>query len=174
LRGFVVKQQALALREVMGNLKAGKPEKAAEFLGRYAAYGAGGYAIINEGRQFIFGDGEASFGGVARGYGDAWASLLTANTLGLNDYQFGKIKENGILLTAAQGLLPIAVTRPFDIAGTAIGVADREYPVARLASELPLFRDVGRITRNVGELTGQEELADIGGMMTQKRLPETD
>jgi hypothetical protein len=174
LRGFVVKQQALALREVMGNIKAGKPEKAAEFLGRYAAYGAGGYAIINEGRQFIFGDGEASFSGVARGYGDAWASLLTANTLGLNDYQFGKIKENGILLTAAQGLLPIAVTRPFDIAGTAIGVADREYPVARLASELPLFRDVGRVTRNIGELTGQQELTDIGGMMTQKRLPETD
>ena len=174
LRGFVVKQQALALREVMGNIKAGKPEKAAEFLGRYAVYGAGGYAAINEGRQFIFGDGEASFGGLARGYGDAWASLLTANTLGLNDYQFGKIKENGIMLTFAQGLLPITVTRPFDIAGTAIGVADREYPVARLASELPLFRDVGRVTRNIGELTGQEELEAVGGMMTQKRLPEAD
>ena len=174
LRGFVVKQQALALREVMGNIKAGRPEKAAEFLGRYAVYGAGGYAAINEGRQFIFGDGEASFGGLARGYGDAWASLLTANTLGLNDYQFGKIKENGIMLTFAQGLLPITVTRPFDIAGTAIGVADREYSVARLASELPLFRDVGRVTRNIGELTGQEELEAVGGMMTQKRLPETD
>ena len=174
LRGFVVKQQALALREVMGNIKAGRPEKAAEFLGRYAVYGAGGYAAINEGRQFIFGDGEASFGGLARGYGDAWASLLTANTLGLNDYQFGKIKENGIMLTFAQGLLPITVTRPFDIAGTAIGVADREYPVARLASELPLFRDVGRVTRNIGELTGQEGLEAVGGMMTQKRLPEAD
>jgi hypothetical protein len=174
LRGFVVKQQALALREVVDNIKAGKPEKAAEFLGRYAVYGAGGYAAINEGRQFLFGDGEVSASGIARGYGDAWASLLTANTLGLNDYQFGKIKENGIMLTFAQGLLPITVTRPFDIAGTTIGVIDREYPVARLASELPLFRDVGRITRNVGELTGQEELAEIGGMMTQKRLPETD
>jgi hypothetical protein len=174
LRGFVVKQQALALREVVDNIKAGKPEKAAEFLGRYAVYGAGGYAIINEGRQALFGDGEVSAGGIARGYGDAWASLLTANTLGLNDYQFGKIKENGIMLTFAQGLLPIAVTRPFDIAGTAIGVADREYPVARLASELPLFRDVGRVTRNVGELTGQEELEAVGGMMTQKRLPDQD
>lgn len=174
LRGFVVKQQALALREVVDNIKAGRPEKAAEFLGRYAVYGAGGYAAINEGRQFLFGDGEVSASGIARGYGDAWASLLTANTLGLNDYQFGKIKENGIMLTFAQGLLPITVTRPFDIAGTTIGVIDREYPVARLASELPLFRDVGRITRNVGELTGQQELADIGGMMTQKRLPETD
>ena len=172
LRGFVVKQQALALREVMGNLKAGKPEKAAEFLGRYAVYGAGGYAAINEGRQFIFGDGEASFSGAARGYGDAWASLLTANTLGLNDYQFGKIKENGIMLTFAQGLLPIAVTRPFDIAGTAIGVADREYPVARLASELPIVRDVGRVSRNIGERAGIQPLEDVGGMLTQKRLEE--
>lgn len=172
LRGFVVKQQALALREVMGNIKAGKPEKAAEFLGRYAVYGAGGYAAINEGRQYLFGDGEASFSGLARGYGDAWASLLTANTLGLNDYQFGKIKQNGIMLTFAQGLLPIAVTRPFDIAGTAIGVADREYPVARLASEVPVVRDIGRVSRNIGERTGIEPLEEFGGMMTQKRLSE--
>jgi hypothetical protein len=172
LRGFVVKQQALALREVMGNIKAGKPEKAAEFLGRYAVYGAGGYAAINEGRQYLFGDGEASFSGLARGYGDSWASLLTANTLGLNDYQFGKIKQNGLMLTFAQGLLPIAVTRPFDILGTAIGVADREYPVARLASELPLVRDIGRTSRNVGERIGVEPLQEFGGMMTQKRLEE--
>lgn len=174
LRGFVVKQQALALREVVGNIKAGKPEKAAEFLGRYAVYGAGGYAVINEGRQFLFGDGEASAGGLARGYGDAWASLLTANTLGLNDYQFGKIKENGIMLTFAQGLLPITVTRPFDIAGTTVGVIDREYPAARLASELPLVRDIGRTSRNVGERFGIEPLAELGGMMTQKRLPDED
>jgi hypothetical protein len=174
LRGFVVKQQALALREVMGNIKAGKPEKAAEFLGRYAVYGAGGYAAINEGRQFIFGDGEASFGGLARGYGDAWASLLTANTLGLNDYQFGKIKQNGLMLTFAQGLLPITVTRPFDIAGTTIGVADREYPVARLASEVPLIRDIGRTGRNIGERFEIDPLQDFGGMMTQKRLPQED
>jgi hypothetical protein len=174
LRGFVVKQQALALREVVGNLKAGRPDKAAEFLGRYAAYGAGGYAVINEGRQFIFGDGEVSAGGIARGYGDAWASLLTANTLGLNDYQFGQIKQNGILLTFAQGLMPIAVTRPFDIAGTAIGVIDREYPAARLASEVPIVRDVGRVSRNIGELTGIAPLEEFGGMLTQKRLPEAD
>jgi hypothetical protein len=174
LRGFVVKQQALALREVVDNIKAGRADKAAEFLGRYAVYGAGGYAAINEGRQFIFGDGEVSASGVAMGYGDAWASLLTANTLGLNDYQYGKIKENGILATFAQGMLPIAITRPFDIAGTTIGVIDREYPVARLASELPLFRDVGRLSRNVGERFDIDSLAEVGGMMTQKRLPDAD
>lgn len=174
LRGFVVKQQALALREVVDNIKAGRADKAAEFLGRYAVYGAGGYAAINEGRQFIFGDGEVSASGVAMGYGDAWASLLTANTLGLNDYQYGKIKENGILATFAQGMLPIAITRPFDIASTTIGVIDREYPVARLASELPLFRDVGRLSRNVGERFDIDSLAEVGGMMTRKRLPDAD
>ena len=94
LRGFVIKQQALALREVVGNIKAGKPEKAKQFLGRYALYGAGGYAVINEGRQFVFGDGEVSAGGLLRGYGDAWASLITANTLGLNDYQYGQIQHH--------------------------------------------------------------------------------
>jgi len=172
LRGFVVKQQALALREVVGNLKAGKPEEAAKFLGRYAMYGAGGYAVINEGRQFIFGDGEVSAGGLARGYGDAWASLLTANTLGLNDYQFGKIKENGLMMTFAQGVPSIAVTRPFDIAETAIGVIDGEYPAARLASEVPLVRDVGRFSRNIGERFDIDPLEDFGGMMTQKRLPQ--
>ena len=124
LRGFVIKQQALALREVVGNLKAGKPEKAAEFMGRYALYGAGGYAVINEGRQFIFGDGNVSAGGLARGYGDAWASLLTANTLGLNDYQYGQIQQNGLLYTFVEGMMPLAPSRAADIVGTAIEVID--------------------------------------------------
>ncbi len=172
LRGFVVKQQALALREVMGNLKAGKPQEAAKFLGRYAAYGAGGYAVINEGRQYIFGDGEASFSGMARGYGDAWASLLTANTLGLNDYQYGLIKQYGILPTFALGMMPIALTRPFDIAGTTINVLDQKESPAALAAEIPVIRDVGRITRNIGELTENPVLMDIGEAATRKSIEQ--
>jgi len=154
LRGFVVKQQALALREVMGNIKAGKPEKAAQFLGRYAAYGAGGYAAINEGRQFIFGDGEASFNGLVRGYGDAWASLLTANTLGLNDYQYGQIKQNGLLYTFAQGMMPIAVDRPLDIGRTVVEVLDRERPPQAIAQELPLFTQTARLAERGAEAVG--------------------
>ena len=172
LRGFVVKQQALALREVMGNLKAGKPAEAAKFLGRYAAYGAGGYAVINEGRQYIFGDGEASFSGMARGYGDAWASLLTANTLGLNDYQYGLIKQYGILPTFALGMMPIALTRPFDIAGTTINVLDQKESPAALAAEIPVIRDIGRITRNIGELTENPVLMDIGETATRKSIEQ--
>lgn len=154
LRGFVVKQQALALREVMGNIKAGKPEKAAQFLGRYASYGAGGYAVINEGRQFIFGDGEASFNGLVRGYGDAWASLLTANTLGLNDYQYGQIKQNGLLYTFAEGMMPIAIDRPLDIGKTIVEVLDQERPPQAIAQELPLFTQTARFAERGAEAVG--------------------
>lgn len=155
LRGFVIKQQAIALREVVGNLKAGKPEEAAKFLGRYAAYGAGGYAIINEGRQFIFGDGNVSAEGLLRGYGDSWASLLTANTLGLNDYQFGKIKQNGILMTFAEGLMPIAIDRPADIIGRAADVIDsKRYARELVADTFPIAKQSARLLRNIDEKTG--------------------
>lgn len=157
LRGFVIKQQSLALREVMGNIKAGKPEEAAKFLGRYAAYGAGGYAVINEGRQFIFGDGEASFGGLARGYGDAWASLLTANTLGLNDYQYGQIKNIGLLPTAALGLEPIATSRARDLISTGIDVLDQDRPPQAMLTEIPLFKQSLRAGRNIAEIAGDSE-----------------
>ena len=150
LRGFVVRQQALALDEVVGNLKAGRPDKAAAFLGRYAAYGAGGYAIINEGRQFIFGDGEVSAGGMIRGYGDAWASLLSLNTLGLNDYQYGQIKENGILFTLAEGLVPIAISRPLEIIGKAADVIDQERPPQAVLTEaFPIIKQPARLGRNL-------------------------
>lgn len=165
LRGFVIKQQALALREVVGNIKAGKPEEAAKYLGRYAAYGAGGYAVINEGRQALFGDGEISASGLAMGYGDAWASLLTANTLGLNDYQYGQIKNNGILYTLAAGLAPVAATRPLDILGTAIDVVDQERPPQRLLTEaLPIVKQTGQFIRNVSP-----ENSDAG-MLTEELL----
>ena len=158
LRGFVIKQQALALREVVGNIKAGKPEKAAEFMGRYAIYGAGGYAVINEGRQFIFGDGNVSAGGLVRGYGDAWASLLTINTLGLNDYQYGQIKQNGLLYTIAEGSIPLAPSRIVDIIDTGVDVIDQKRPPQAFVTEVsPLIKQSLRFGRNVAEKTGATE-----------------
>jgi len=171
LRGFVVKQQALALREVMGNIKAGKPEKAAQFLGRYASYGAGGYAVINEGRQFIFGDGEASFNGLVRGYGDAWASLLTANTLGLNDYQYGQIKQNGLLYTFAEGMMPIAIDRPLDIGRTVIEVLDQERPPQAIAQELPFYTQTARFAERGAEAVGATTTQGLLEEALRKRNP---
>ena len=170
LRGFVVKQQALALREVIGNIKAGKPDKAAEFLGRYALYGAGGYAVLNETRQGIFGDGDFSAEGLVRGYGDAWASLLTANTLGLNDYQFGQIKENGFLYTLAAGSIPIAIDRPVDVGGRIVDFIDGErYGTEVIMDTFPIGKQSARAVRNVGGLFGLEELVNPAeGLLERK------
>lgn len=170
LRGFVVKQQALALREVVGNIKAGKPEKAKEFLGRYALYGAGGYAVINEGRQFVFGDGEVSAGGFLRGYGDAWASLLTANTLGLNDYQYGQIQQNGILPTLILGMEPLATARARDIIGTTAEVIDQERPPQALMNELfPAIKQTTGMLSNLAEATGDTQLKSVTDEILRKK-----
>lgn len=171
LRGFVIKQQALALREVVGNLKAGKPDKAAEFLGRYALYGAGGYAIINEGRQFVFGDGNVSAGGLVRGYGDAWASLLTANTLGLNDYQYGQIKQNGLLYTFVEGMMPIAIDRPLDIGKTVVEVIDDKRPIQAIPQEIPLFTQTIRAGERAAEALGATEIQESFEELQRKRNP---
>ena len=61
------------------------------------------------------------------------ASLLTANTLGLNDYQYGKIKEEGLLMTFAKGMLPITVTKT--ITAKTIGVIDGKRPPQALLTE---------------------------------------
>ena len=150
LRGFVIKQQALFLREVVDNIKKGNHEEALKFLGRYALFGAGGYAVINEGRQFIFGDGDMSVSGLMRGYGDAWASILTLNTLGLNDYQYGRIQEAGILQAIIEGLYPLPLSRGWDIASQAVKVLDGDQPVSTLVNEtLPIVKQGARGVRNV-------------------------
>lgn len=170
LRGFVIKQQALALREVMGNLKANKPDKAAQFLGRYALYGAGGYGVINEARQGVFGDGEISANGLIRGYGDAWVSLISANTVGLNDYQYGQIQQHGYLYTILDGLRPIALDRPLDIGGRIADAIDGErYAREALVDAFPILKQTARGVRNVGEFLGLDEIVEPAeGMLARK------
>jgi len=170
LRGFVVKQQALALREVVGNIKAGKPEEAAKFLGRYALYGAGGYAVLNETRQGIFGDGDFSAAGLVRGYGDAWASLLTANTLGLNDYQFGQIKQNGLIPTIIEGMVPIAIDRPLDVGSRIVDFIDDErYATEVVADTLPIVKQSARGVRNIGGLFDLEEVVEPAEAVLERK-----
>ena len=85
-----------------------------------------------------------------RGYGDAWASLLTLNTLGLNDYQYGQIKQNGFLLTMAEGLAPIALTRPLEVGKSIIDALDRKRPIqAPIVEASPLIKQAARFARNI-------------------------
>ena len=162
------------MREVVGNIKAGRPDKAKQFLARYALYGAGGYAVINEGRQFIFGDGEVSAGGLLRGYGDAWASLITANTLGLNDYQYGQIQQNGFIPTLIMGSIPLAASRAADIVSTTVDVIDQERPPQALFMEVsPAAKQISRMLSNIGEGTGNVQLQQITDEALRQRNPES-
>ena len=165
LRGFVIKQQALALREVVDNLKAGNTDKAMGFLGRYALWGAGGYAVINEGRQFLFGDGNATANGMLRGYGDAWAALLTANTLGFNDYQWGKLQTEGLATTVAKGMIPIGISRPLDIGKLTVDAIDGENSaIAPVMNAIPALKQTTRAVRNVSGLLDTDFTNDVNGV----------
>ena len=175
LRGFVIKQQALALREVVDNLKAGNTDKAMGFLGRYALWGAGGYAVINEGRQFLFGDGNATANGMLRGYGDAWAALLTMNTLGFNDYQWGKLQTEGLVTTLAKGMVPIGVTRPLDIGGLVVDAIDGENSaIAPVMSAAPALKQATRAVRNVTGLLDMPITNDVNEMTEYLLRPKSE
>ena len=169
LRGFVLKQQALALRETVGNIKAGNPDKAVDFLRRYAFYGAGGYAVINEGRQATFGDGEVSASGIIRGYGDAWVSLLTANTLGLNDYQYGKIQQEGFLLTMLKGSEPLVTSRLRDIGGDIVEAVDGEKSFQEVfVDATPLVKQAAQGAKNIGGMFDLPSLEQTGESILER------
>ena len=93
LRGFAIKQQALIMREIMFNIAAGRTDEALKFMGRYIALAAGSFGLLNEARQWVFGDGEASFPGFIQSAADQVVSTLSLNTIGLNDYQYGRLME---------------------------------------------------------------------------------
>jgi hypothetical protein len=165
LRGFVIKQQALALREVVDNIKAGNTDKAMGFLGRYAMWGAGGYAVINEGRQFLFGDGNATANGMLRGYGDAWAALLTMNTLGFNDYQWGKLQTEGLATTLAKGTIPIGISRPLDIGKRVIDAIDGERsPIDPVMNAVPALKQTTRGVRNLTGMLNTDITNDVNAL----------
>ena len=112
LRGFAIKQQALAMRNILGNIQDGNTAEAMKWLTRYALIAGGSYGLINEARQWLMGDGEASITGVLMGMADQMVSLASLNTIGLNDYQYGRIMEDGIITTFIKGLEPIITARP--------------------------------------------------------------
>jgi len=175
LRGFVIKQQALALREVMGNIKAGRKDKAVEFLGRYALYGAGGYGVINEARQGVFGDGNISANGLIRSYGDAWASLISLNTVGLNDYQYGQIKQHGLLYTIFDGLKPIAYDRPLDIIGDVADFFDGDkYGREVVTRTLPIVDQTAGAVANIGGMLGLDDIARPAEKLLERKPRSRD
>ena len=58
------------------------------------------------------------------------------------------------------------------MAATALNVLDRKESPAAFAAEIPIVRDIGRVTRNIGELTENPVLTDIGEAATRKSIEQ--
>ena len=151
LRGFAIKQQALAYKNIVENIQDGNTDAAVKWAGQYMLWAAGTYGAVNEGRQAIFGDGDASFEGFLRGVADQVAGITTLNTLGFNDYQLGRMKKNGVISTALEGAIPIAIDVPIDLVGKTYQAVKGERDPLDI---LPLTKQLKSAAENTGMLTG--------------------
>ena len=155
LRGFAIKQQALIMREIMFNIANGKTDEALKFMARYVALAAGSFGLLNESRQWVFGDGEASFPGFLQSAADQIVSTMSLNTIGLNDYQYGRLMESGPISVIAESLFPLPATRAYDIGKSVYqGATDPEKELrTEIISEIPILRQPLNAVQNLAENT---------------------
>ena len=152
LRGFAIKQQAIAYKNIVENLQKGNVDDAVEYAKQFAIWSAGSYAVINEARQFVFGDRTISVEGFLRSMGDQAAGVITLNTLGFNEYQLGKYYKDGLISTAIDGLAPIALDVPIEMASKTMEIFSGERPVTDI---LPLTKQTAKGIENLtGLFTG--------------------
>jgi hypothetical protein len=174
LRGFAIKQQALAMARVVDNIKEGNIDAAKEYMKRYVIYSAGGFGLINESRQWLMGDGEWNLSGFVMGMGDQIVSTLSINTIGLNDYQWGRMMRNGVTLTFLESIIPIGMDIPKDIGMDVIDAVDNSVPgkegltagqrAAYPLAQFPMAKQPAQGLRNLEENIGlpvPDPIADI-------------
>ena len=104
-------------------------------------------------RQWMFGDGEATVEGVVQGVADQVVSALSLNTVGLNDYQYGSLMENGLFWTMAEGMIPIAADRPIGFVGGVYDsiTAPEGESASPLIKQLPIANQGLNLIQNLGE-----------------------
>jgi hypothetical protein len=153
LRGFAIKQQALIMREIMYNIALGKTDLAIKFMARYIALAGGSFGLLNESRQWLMGDGEASFSGFLMGMADQVLSTMTLNTVGLNDYQYGRLMESGPIPVLAEAMFPLPATRIYDIGKAAYqGATDPQKQLrTEMIDQAPILRQPLNLLQNVSE-----------------------
>ena len=174
LRGFAIKQLALVEKNVIDNILEGNTKAAVDYMKRYVLFAAGSFGLLNEARQWMFGDGNFTAGGVLMGMGDQVISTASINTIGINDYQWGRMMRNGIFLTWLESLIPIGIDIPKDmifdikdaIDGDVKGNEDMTpgqraiYP----AAQLPIIKQGARLFDNFSD-------TNIAGIPIKAPLP---
>ena len=161
LRGFAMKQLALAHRNIIDNIAQGNNAAAWEYMKRYALFSAGSFGLLNESRQWMWGDGEFTASGVIMSMADQIVSTASINTIGLNDYQWGKMMEEGVAITFVKSLEPLMTSVPRGNIGDVIDALDGEFKnnkdlnlgqrLALPASQFPLIKQWSNAAKNVEE-----------------------
>jgi hypothetical protein len=161
LRGFAMKQLALAHRNIVDNIAQGNKEAAWEYMKRYALFSAGSFGLLNEGRQWMWGDGEFTAGGVLMSMADQIVSTASINTIGLNDYQWGKMMQEGVAITFVKSLEPLMTSVPRNNLMDVVQALDGEFKnndslnagqrLLLPPSQFPLIKQWSNAVENVEE-----------------------
>jgi len=140
LRGFAMKQQAVALRNTLQNIQEGNIEEAKDYAIRYAIFSMGAFAAINEGRQVLFGDGEPSAQRVQRSFFDQLVGVISLNSASVNDYSWGKIQRGEFLSYVVDNNTPIAIGVPVEAVQDVLDTLIGEKEIGELPNTLPLIK----------------------------------
>lgn len=175
LRGFAIKQLSLAQRNIFDNIAKGNKKEAWEYMLRYALFSAGGFGAMNETRQWLWGDGNFTAGGIITGFADQIVSTASINTIGLNDYQWGKMMEDGIIITWLRSLVPIGVDIPLDTLGDvadAIDSPDKGWQTP--VTEFPIIDQWSKFSNNVEDKLGiiPQPMDQFSRQFIQQEKPE--
>jgi len=154
LRGFALQQQGIAMKRVLDAMDDGDMSKAYEYLGKYAVIAGGSFGLINESRQWLMGDGNFELTGVLMGMADQIVSTASVNTIGLNDYQWGRMMENGLAMTFMESLVPIAVDIPLGMAADVSDSLSGKQGVLYPFTELPIIKQPIQFGKNMTENAG--------------------
>lgn len=140
LRGFAMKQQAVALRNTLQNIQEGNIQEAKDYAIRYAIFSMGAFAAINEGRQVLFGDGEPSAQRVQRSFFDQLVGVISLNSASVNDYSWGKIQRGEFLSYIVDNNTPIAIGVPAEAVQDVLDTLMGEKEIGELPNTLPLIK----------------------------------
>lgn len=152
LRGFAMKQQAVALRNTLQNIQEGNIEEAKDYAIRYAIFSMGAFAAINEGRQVLFGDGEPSARRVQRSFFDQLVGVISLNSASVNDYSWGKIQRGELLSYVVDNNTPIAIGVPAEAVQDVLDTLIGEKEIGELPNTLPLIKQSRNALTNFQEL----------------------
>ena len=115
----------------------------------------GSFGLLNESRQWLFGDGNFDLTGVFMGMADQMLATASVNTLGLNDYQWGRMNEVGVAQAFIESLVPIGIDAPFETGRDIVAALQNEQGPLHPVAQFPLVKQPIAFSQNMIENASQ-------------------